>query len=190
MNRRLENLLLTGLIGAVAIGAWIYFLPYLAVSHIKSSLQRGDADALAREIDFPTLRSNLKDQINYMMVSKTMTGMKDGPFEALGALNLVNNMIDAYFTPYGLSQVMTHKVQLSTEKPQEARTLDKQALEQTFKAASYVYDSPSRFFVILRGDNGEQTKLVLTRSGLSWRLTNILVPTMLTAFLELEAAIL
>jgi hypothetical protein len=170
-------LILAVLIG-VAAAIWMYFLPYLAVSHIKSSLERGDADALSRDIDFPTLRSNLKDQFNYQMASQAITGMKDNPFAALGALiggSLVNNMIDAYVTPYGLGQIITHKVQFPIDKPAEAGLPDKQTLDQTFKAASCAYDSPSRFFVTLRGDNGEQTKLVLTRSGLSWRLTNILL---------------
>ena len=179
MKRPLKNLILAALIGltvGVAAAIWMYFLPYLAVSHIRTSLERGDADALSRDIDFPTLRSNLKDQVNYLMTSQAIT--KDSPFAALGMLiggSLVNNMIDAYVTPYGLSQIITDKFQFPIDKPQAARLPDKQTLDRTFKTASCAYDSPSRFFVTLRGDNGQQTKLVLTCSGLSWRLTNILL---------------
>ena len=181
MKRSLKNLILAaliGLIGGVAAAIWMHFLPYVAVSHIRTSLERGDADALSRDIDFPTLRSNLKDQVNYQMTSHAITGMKDSPFAALGMLiggSLVNNIIDAYVTPYGLSQIITDKFQFPVDMPQGARLPDKQTLDRTFKTASCAYDSPSRFFVTLRGDNGQRTKLVLTRSGLSWRLTNILL---------------
>ena len=179
MKRSLKNLILSALSGGVAaVIIWIYFLPHLAVSHIRTSLERGDADALSRDIDFPTLRSNLKDQVNYLMTSNAITGMKDSPFAALGMLiggNLVNNMVDAYVTPYGLSQIMTRNFQSPIDKPQEAWLPDKQTLDRTFKTASWAYDSPSRFFVTLRGDNGQRTKVVLTRGGLSWRLTNILL---------------
>ena len=139
MNRRLKNLILIMLVAGVAAATWIYFLPYLTLSHIKSSLYRGDADALSRDIDFLTLRSNLKDQLNYLMTSQAVTGTKDNPFAALGALiggSLVSNVIDAYVTPYGLSQIITDKFQFSTDKPQEKGSVDKQALNRTFKAAS------------------------------------------------------
>jgi type II secretion system protein G len=179
MNRQLENLILIVLVAGVVVAAWMYFQPYLVVSHIKHSLNQGDADALSRDIDFPTLRSNLKDQLNYLVTTQAVTGTKDNPFSALGAMiggSLVNNVIDAYVTPYGLSQLLTDKLQFSTDKSQQTTPVDKQALDRTFKAASSGYDSLSRFSVTLHGDNGEPVKLVLTRSGLSWRLTNILLP--------------
>src|SRR5262249_14926238 len=109
MNRRLENLILIVLVAGAVVAAWMYFQPYLVVSHIKRSLNQGDADALSRDIDFPTLRSNLKDQLNYLVTTQAMTGTKDNPFSALGAMiggSLVNNVIDAYVTPYGLSQLL------------------------------------------------------------------------------------
>jgi len=177
MSRRSENLVLALLVASAAVAIWVCFLPYLAVSHIKRSLERGDADALSRDIDFPTLRSNLKDQLNYLIASQATTGTENNPFTALGALiggSFANNMIDAYVTPYGLSQIITHQAQIATDKPQQG--IDKQRLDRLFKTASCAYDSPSRFFVTLHGDNGEQIKVVLTRNGLSWRLTNILLP--------------
>jgi type II secretion system protein G len=161
---------------AFSMGVWIYFLPHRTISRIKSAIERSDADALSHDIDFPMLRSNLKDQLHYLMTTQAVGEMKNSPFYALGVMlggTLVNNVVDAYVTPYGLSRLLTQKFEPVSEKRAQP---DKQTVDRVFASASYGYDSPSRFSVILKAETGERMTLLLTRSGLSWRLTDILLP--------------
>jgi type II secretion system protein G len=170
---------LTLIVVAFSAAVWAYFSPHRTVSRIKGGMERSDADTLSHDIDFPTLRSNLKDQLNYLTTSQAMGEMKDNPFAALGVMlgqNLVNNILEAYVTPYGLSQILTRKFEFFGDKPQRPQPADKQTLDHLFHSALYGYDSPSRFLVTLGDEKAGRMKLVLTRSGLSWRLTNVLLP--------------
>jgi hypothetical protein len=109
-----------------------------------------------------------------------MGQMKDNPFGALGVMlggSFVNNMVDAYVTPYGLGQILTQKFEPFGATPQQTQTTDKERLDRVFKSASYGYDSPSRFSITLHNEDVGNLKLVLTRNGWDWRLTNILLLT-------------
>ena len=45
-----------------------------------------------------------------------------------------------------------------------------------FQHARYRYDSLSRFSVWVPSDNGQETRFVLQRDGLSWKLVNVILP--------------
>jgi TonB family protein len=163
----------------LSLTLWAYFSPHRTATRIKGAMERSDADALSHDIDFPTLRSNLKDQLHYIVTSQEMGEIKDSPFAALGMMlgqNFADKIVEAYITPYGLSQVLTRKIEPFSDKPQQAQPFDKKTSDRIFNSQSYGYDSPSRFFITLGVEKTGQMKLVLTRTGLSWRLTNILLP--------------
>jgi hypothetical protein len=157
-------LLLTAFVGGAV---WVYFLPHLAIRHITNAIERGDTVALSRDIDFPILRANLKEQIRFLRVTAEMKARKS----LAGFESFQDRLIDAFVTPYGFSQ-LRQKSQLPVGK--QAETVDYFGLPN----ASYTYDSPSRFVATLdlpldQKEHGE-LKLVLTRSGLRWRLDNVL----------------
>lgn len=45
-----------------------------------------------------------------------------------------------------------------------------------FKDARYSYDSPDRFSVWVGNDKGVEIRYVLVRTGISWKLGNIVIP--------------
>jgi hypothetical protein len=47
---------------SAALCAWVYYAPHLTVRAIQRAVERGDADALARHVDFPAVREDLKGQ--------------------------------------------------------------------------------------------------------------------------------
>ncbi|MFZ5638996.1 MAG: DUF2939 domain-containing protein [Pseudomonadota bacterium] len=59
MSRVLRSLLV---VGAIACLVWIYFAPHLTVHAMHRAAVRGDAAALARHVDFPAVREDLKAQ--------------------------------------------------------------------------------------------------------------------------------
>ncbi|MGD0946617.1 MAG: TPM domain-containing protein [Candidatus Binatia bacterium] len=46
---------------------------------------------------------------------------------------------------------------------------------ELFKGASYSFDSASKFSIRVPGEQGQEIRFVLTRDGLAWKLTNIVI---------------
>lgn len=160
-----------GLIGYVATG------PFLTVQAIRSSLVDQDAEALARNVDFPVLRQNLKEQFNAQMMQKAGTDLKGNPFNRLAmgfASRMTDGLVDTLVTPAGLARLMEGK-KLTQNRPvtPEERAERK---EKLLKNARYTFDSIDRFSVWVQNDQGEELRLVLARDGLSWTLINLIVP--------------
>jgi hypothetical protein len=84
--------------------------------------------------------------------------LKDSPFSALAVLafapRIIDGMVDSIVTPAGLSKLTT--------EAQHAR---------------YTYDSSSKFSVWLKSEKDEEIHIVLTRRVLTWKVTNIILPT-------------
>lgn len=154
--------------------------PYLAVAEIKTGIIDQDADLLAARIDFPTLRQNLKDQVNAAMMKSAAQDLQDNPLAALAAglaTRVVDSMVDSLVTPAGLAQVMEgHRPAKSIAKPSVPVETRPPKTEELFQNARYTYDSLSQFSVWVPNDAGQETRFVLQREGLSWRLVNLVLP--------------
>jgi hypothetical protein len=61
MSRLVRSLLVAG---AIAFLVWVYFAPHLTVHAMHRAAVRGDAAALARHVDFPAVREDLKAQFS------------------------------------------------------------------------------------------------------------------------------
>ncbi len=158
-------------VGYVAAG------PYIAIYQIRSGVEARDAEKLSEYVDFSTLRTNLKDQFNTLVVQRATSDMKGNPFAALGialASKLVEGMVDSFVTPPGLASLMTGEAPQQQAAEQEVTSARKQS--EPFENARFTYDSSSKFSAWVPGDNGKEIRFVFSRTGLSWKLSNILLP--------------
>lgn len=157
-------------VGYVAAG------PYLTVSAIKTGIVENDSEKLSENIDFQTLRQNMKDQLNAAMMKNAAIEMKDNPFAALAvgfATKMVDGIVDSFVTPSGLTSLMEGK------KPNKGETGGNSSSpkkDDLFKNARFSYDSVSKFSIWVPNDKGEEVRFVLKRDGLSWKLVNIVIP--------------
>jgi len=163
---------------AIAIAGYAAAGPFITLHQIKSGVEKQDSEKLSEHIDFATLRTNLKEQLNALVMKQATSELKDNPFAALAmgfASKLVEGMVDSFVTPSGLANLMEGK------KPQRGQESEQPAGSSTqkrepFKDARYTYDSSSKFSVWVKDENGEEIRFVLARDGLSWKLSNIIVP--------------
>jgi hypothetical protein len=178
------------IIGLVALllALWIGAGPYLAVADIERGINDKDSERLAERVDFPTLRQNLKDQLKVTILKSAAKELEDNPFGALAtglATTLVDGLVDAFITPAGLASLMDGErpsigsipsraasSPVQTPEPDQAQTQDR----DLFKNARHSYDSLSRFSVWVPGKDGRETRFVLQRDGLSWKLVNVILP--------------
>jgi Protein of unknown function (DUF2939) len=161
----LVGLVIVALVGYAAVG------PVITIYQIKSAVEQQDSEKLSEYIDFPTLRTNLKEQLNSEMMKQAATGLKDNPILALGlALSpkLVESIVDSFVTPSGISNLMAGKQQHAQESSGRQRW-------EPFKNSRYTYDSSSKFSVWVKDDKCEEIRFVLTRDVLSWKLSNIII---------------
>jgi hypothetical protein len=162
-----------GVVVLIAIAAG----PYITVQQMKSAAESHNGEALSEHIEFPSVRQSLKDQMNAMLMKEmSKSEMKDNPFAALGAALggvVIDKMVEAYVTPAGITRLMAGEDPKPTEgkPPSDAST----RVASKF-GAKMSYESLNKFVVRVKGDGGAEGKFVLCRRGISWKLTEIIVP--------------
>jgi hypothetical protein len=164
-------------IAAGLFAIYVVAAPYITVHQMKSAAESHDGEALSEHVEFPSVRQSLKDQMNAMFAKKMAESdeMKNNPFAAFGAVlegMMVDKMVDAYVTPAGITQLM------AGEKPQAAQGEDASSstARKPLSEASMSYESLGKFVVRVKGNDGGEGKFVLRRRGLSWKLTDIIIP--------------
>ena len=91
------------------------------------------------------------------------------------ASKLVEDMVDTFVTPSGLANLLEGKKPLQSEGSEQSPGSGTPRLEP-FKNARYTYDSTSKFSLWVKDGNGGEIRFVLTRDGLAWKLSNIVLP--------------
>ena len=171
-------------IGAVVVVTGYYYVaPQLAVRGLETAIRERDAAALDERVDFAHLRENLKGQLSAMMVKETAPALKDNPLGVLAtgfASIFVGGMVESLVTPDGLA-ALAGGSQLLLDSPEGPWTgpdgRPTYSMDHLFDNSRLRLDSPNRFSVWVPNTNGGETRFVFGRSGLSWRLISIFLPT-------------
>jgi len=166
------------LVLALLVGAGVAG-PYLTLYQLRTAIQEQDPERLADQVDFPTLRGNLKDQIN-ARTAQAIPQRSDSPLSALAlglTTQLAEHAVDALITPTGLASLMAgYGPRPATVPPADPDAPGTAPPADPFRDARTRFDSPNRFSVQARTHQGDLIHFVLSRHGLKWRLSNILLP--------------
>lgn len=177
----------------IALVAYVGAGPYLTVRAIRSAIERQDATALSKQVDFPALRTSLKAQLTDRMVREAGPDVQSSTFGAIGlslAGGLIGGVVDAMVTPTGLGALIEgRKVWkrvddgFSSSPEPVVAPADSSAAPATspvaprpFDGAKYRYESLSRFTATVQDDSGRPIQFVMTRDGLNWKLSDIRLP--------------
>ena len=165
-------------IAAALVAIYVAAAPYITVYQIKSAAKAHDGVALSQHIDFASVRQSLKDQMNAKFMrelGQNSAGLGE-PFAVLGlalAGVVVDKAVDVYVTPSGVTQLMQgRKPQSEAESNAPASSQERKPLAD----ATMGYQSWNSFVVKAPNDEAEITQFVLSRRGLGWKLTEIIVP--------------
>lgn len=181
MNKKTLALLLAA---GVLLAAWFIAAPWLTVYQISNAVQSRDAQALSEHVDFASVRQSLKDQIKATALDK-MAREAGGTLNPLAALiaplagAVVDGAVDAYVTPTGLARLMAGTGPRKGEpgapdEPRAPQDGDASA-RRPLAGADMGYAGMHRFIVTAHGRSGD-TRFVLTRRGLGWQLSEIILP--------------
>jgi len=160
---------LLGLAGYVATG------PYRTLNGLQVAITQGDAAALSQYVDFPTLRQNLKDQLNASANSRINTALPNGIVSQIAggiASSVVDATVDSLVTPVGLNRLLAGAAVISSNFLDNSGPTLQQRLENGRRS----FESLNTFTLTFASAAGSELVVVLTRSGLDWQLTNVRIP--------------
>lgn len=168
----------------LAVGAHVAAGPYLTVRAIRTAIQQQDAAALSRQVDFPALRASLKAQLGDRLLRAAGVESQASLLGSIGlslAGGLVNGVVETLVTPVGLGALMEgrkvwKRIGDGLARPDLADPASAAPAPEPLRDAEYRYESLSRFTATVRDEDGNPVVFVLTRDGLRWRLSDVLLP--------------
>lgn len=188
MHIRIGKLGLVALLAAfIAIAAYWYLSPFLAIRQMQSAAKAHDADAFNTHVDYPRLRESLKSQISERMTRQmgTSTDAKS-PFGALGSMlgmAMVDKLVDAMVRPETVMRGM-QSGQFGPQAPdadaEPAGTSDTSKKQSERPKWTYVRKG-SDILIAYQAGSGEpddtKMKIVFERSGFAnWKITELQMP--------------
>lgn len=130
---------------------------------------------MSKNIDFPALRQNIKEQINAVMMQSATESSSDNPFALIAAgiaTAMTDKITESLITPIGLASIMHGKF---TGKDSGA-THQSTGKDNLFKHAKLSFDSLDTFSARVKNENGDEFRIVLQREGIEWKMVNIIFP--------------
>jgi hypothetical protein len=177
----MKKWLALALVIVVLAGGYIAAGPFMTISAIRAAVRDQDAVALSKHIDFPTLRMSFKRQLDDYLVRGAGPDVQSNVFGAIAlriASGATGGLVDAMATPAGLAALLEgrnflHRLNGSRRSEDPYTPVSPR---DPLEGATYAFESPSRFTATVSDGDGEPVVFVLTRQGLRWKLTDVLLP--------------
>ena len=163
------------LVLALAAGfGYLYFGPHMALKRLQSAAEAGDMQALNELVDFPALRTSVKDNAK-SAVSRELadrTGVRGvGVIGGYLAGRAVDPVVDLAVTPEGVAALTSGRLPTRGAKDGEKR----RGLPEGLKVERG-YEGADRFeFRYVDRESGdERIALIMRRDGIQdWKLTGV-----------------
>lgn len=165
----------------LALGTYVVAGPYLAIRGISQAIERQDTAALARHVDFPMLRANLKAQLDDYVVRQIGIDASSSLFGGIAAQlagGITGAGVDVLATPAGIGAVLQgHQLwKRASGETVDGDTWSRPMPARPLKDSHKRFESTSRFTATVTTPDGRPVVFVLDRQGLRWRLTDIRLP--------------
>jgi hypothetical protein len=174
------------IVGIIVFGGWIYFRPYMVLSHIREAAKNEDNVALSELVDFPSLRESVTETVRTKLMQETTTTGKD-PF-GVAMKSAVDKSVDATVSPSGIAAMALGKHPITGISSKPARQSDPREnkgrsrnVKDAWSEEHMGYVGWSTFAVRYVDKETGQDAIVLTlrRHGLSWQLSSARMPLIL-----------
>ena len=174
----MKKVLISLLLFFVLVFTFLGIGPFLTLYYLKESIEEKDSSKLSKNIYFPELRSNLKNQINLSLSDRINKKLNENPlrFLAEGLADIVvDETLDVFLTPDGLGRLIDGEDPSSIIR--NNKKLDKKDYGiEVLESIRFKYQSVNRFIVLINTVNNKQIILHLDRFGIRWKLVNIVLP--------------
>ena len=173
-----------GVFAVLMLALAVYCLPFVSYYQVSSAITAKDAGKLASHIDLQEMRKNLKGQKGQRII-KTMQ-KKDVRDPSLVDLSLAwsslssDQEIDRAISTEGF-YIAFSRSNTKTSMPMKPgpETSVMQEVQKLIERASFQYRSVSQFVVSVKDEDGlyaEYFSFIFKRDGLTWHLSNVILP--------------
>ena len=184
------------LAGAVLLCCAIFIYtaagPFISLYHIKEGVDAKDSARLSSYIDFESLRTSatkqLKKNISESMGIDLTQKENLNPLTTLmyGIANqLIETAVDNAVSPDGIALLMAGDgIDLKPRALLAVETVNKTEHEpkvsqnikflEWLKLSEFKYETHDQFSIVLYDKKDKKTKLLLTRNGLRWKLSDVI----------------
>ena len=97
-----------GVVLALLAAALFYATPYITLFRIHRAVERSDAEAVSRHVDFDLLRENVRAKVTSEITRNAPQGAMAGLGQAM-ALGVANQVVDSMVSPAGVMRLMEGK---------------------------------------------------------------------------------
>ncbi len=164
-----------------AAAAWVWISPYRAVWRLHDAAKAGDEAALARMVDFPALRTSLREEIPSALGDRVARrGGGALGMLAEGATRMVSGRaVDLLVTPRGIAALLDGRDPAEAGKDGRRRDDGPDGQNDAPRVEGIVtkrgWEDASTFAVRFHDREGgdERAALLMKRQGLTWRLAAV-----------------
>jgi len=185
MSKSLTLLATAAILGG---GGYLYATPYISLNQLREAVEAKDLPAIERHVDFPSVRTSLKEQLKAKMTEELSRNSSADPWVNLGmgalgyaiAGPMIDAAVETYVSPAGLKTLM------AGSQPQQAGDSGNPDAEPATEGSSAAavnagYKTPN-LFVVTASDSSnpgaaQAVRLNFERRELvNWKLTSLSLP--------------
>jgi Protein of unknown function (DUF2939) len=176
MKPKYQGLLVTGVLGSFMCGGALYASPYLSLYQMYQDVEHKDLESFATHVDFPALRESVKDNLR-SLISRETAEQKNPLMSIFGSVMkgfVLDPIVDSVVTPSGVAALMAGQ-QIQIDDRNEAAQFSQVADKVEVNGQ---YESFNEFAVAVKpkGQETEPITFVLSRDGLSWKISGVRLP--------------
>ena len=174
MEHHMKKIIIIAVVVAALVGGWFYGSPWWTLHQMRSAAEARDADKLARYVDFPALREDLKADMSAMMVSE-MEKNPQGGIGAIGAtfaMAMIGPMVDGMITPQAIEAMFKSQAAKEAAQPKRPGKAD---LEEAGPGVDPDIERVS-FDEFRAKGKGKDGAVIFKRHGLGWKMSGLDIP--------------
>jgi hypothetical protein len=161
---------------AVAVGVAVFLIsPWWSIAGLVQSVRAGDKYRTELYVDFPRVRTSLREQLNAQIGESLAKDMQDNPFAALGAM-IGTVAVEWFVTPEGLQRLMESELpSVGTKESADSRVAIARGAYDSI-GLEWLSTSSIRVLIFEEGTRTVATTARLERVGLRWRVVDVEIP--------------
>lgn len=160
--------------------------PYWSLYRLGEALEAGDEGALKQHVDWPAVRSGLKEDLSGVLSRETGRAIASGDGDAaVGGLlasaigkALLDPLVDSLVTPEGLAAMIregrARKSGATPDRQSGPTTGDRNVLWEHLSFAFFT--GPATFEAVFEAEDGEEVVGVMQLNGMRWQLVRLRLP--------------